>query len=108
MRKVDVYYGDVFAGQLVELARGSYEFTYDDAFFSDPNTPPVSVNLPKKQKVYHSDHIFPVFTNMLPEGANRRALCRFRKVDEKDFFGMLEMICGMDAIGKFVLRKAKE
>lgn len=108
MRKVYVYYGDVFAGQLTELARGSYEFIYDDAFMSDRSTPPVSVNLPKSQKVYHSDHIFPVFTNMLPEGANRRALCRAKKVDESDFFGMLEMICGMDAIGKFVLKSTKE
>jgi len=108
MRKVDVYYGNVFAGQLVELARGSYEFIYDDTFMSDRNTPPVSVNLPKSQKVYYADHIFPVFTNMLPEGANRRALCRVKKVDESDFFGMLEMICEMDAIGKFVLKRPKE
>ena len=96
------------AGQLVELTRGSYEFVYDDAFLADSSTPPVSVNLPKSQKVYQADHIFPVFTNMLPEGANRRALCRVKKVDENDFFGMLEMICGMDAIGKFVLKHAEE
>ena len=108
MRKVNVYYGDVYAGQLVELSRGSYEFTYDDAFRADGSTPPVSVNLPKSQKVYRSERIFPVFTNMLPEGANRRALCRMRKVDENDFFGMLEMICGMDAIGKFVLKRPEE
>ena len=108
MRKVDVYYGDVLAGQLVELAKGNYEFIYDDAFLSDSGTPPVSVNLPKSQKEYHADHIFPVFTNMLPEGANRRAICRVRKVDESDFFGMLEMICGMDAIGKFVLKRIEE
>jgi serine/threonine-protein kinase HipA len=108
MRKVDVYYGDVYAGQLVELAKGDYEFTYDDAFLLDIGTPPVSVNLPKSQKVYRAEKIFPVFTNMLPEGANRMALCRMKKVDEEDFFGMLEMICGMDAIGKFVLKRAEK
>lgn len=59
MRKVNVYYGDVYAGQLVELSRGNYEFTYDDAFRADGSTPPVSVNLPKSQKVYHSERIFP-------------------------------------------------
>lgn len=107
MRKVDVYYGDVFAGQLVKLTKGNYEFTYDDAFLADSNLPSISVNLPKSQKTYHSDHIFPVFTNMLPEGANRRALCRMNKVDENDFFGMLEMICGMDAIGLVVLKEPK-
>ena len=107
MRKVNVYYGETYAGQLVEFSKGSYEFTYDDTFLSDSSTPPVSVNMPKSKKVYHADKIFPVFTNMLPEGANRRALCRLMKVDETDFFGMLEMICGMDAIGKFVLRKVE-
>lgn len=104
---VDVYCGDVFAGQLVELAKGSYEFTYDDAYLVDSDMPPISVNLSKIKKVYHSDRIFPVFTNMLPEGANRKAICRMRKVDENDFFGMLEMICGMDAIGLVVLKKPK-
>lgn len=108
MREVDVYYGDVYAGRLVELAKNSYEFTYDDTFLADTNMPPVSVNLPKTQKVYHANRIFPVFTNRLPEGANRQALCRARKVDENDFFGMLEMVCGMDAIGKFVLKKAHQ
>ena len=60
MRKVDVYCGDVFAGQLVELAKGSYEFTYDDAYLEDNNMPPLSVNLSKSKKVYHSNRIFPV------------------------------------------------
>ena len=107
MRKVAVYYGDIYAGRLTELARGNYEFAYDEDYLADKSLPPVSVNLPKTQRVYHAERIFPVFTNMLPEGANRRALCRARKVDEQDFFGMLEMICGMDAIGKFVLKKAE-
>lgn len=108
MRKVDVYYGDVYAGRLSEIAKGNYVFSYDDKFLADNDTPPVSVNLPKRKKVYHSNRIFPVFTNMLPEGANRRALCRAMKVDEKDIFGMLEMICGMDAIGKFILKKVSD
>lgn len=108
MRKVGVYYGDVYAGHLVELARGDYAFIYDDAFRANSHFPPVSVNLPKSQKEFHADHIFPVFTNMLPEGANRSALCRVKKVDEDDFFGMLEMICGMDTIGMFVLKRIEE
>ena len=52
----------------------------------------LQVNLPKSHKVYHSKQIFPVFTNMLPEGANRRALCRLKKFYRKDFFGLLELI----------------
>lgn len=105
MRKLEVYFGDRYAGLLSELAKDNYIFSYDDSYLADKDVPPVSVNLPKNQKVYQSDHIFPVFTNMLPEGANRRALCRARKVDEEDFFGMLEMICGMDSIGNVILQK---
>lgn len=108
MRRVGVYYGDVYAGMLVELAQGDYAFVYDDAFLANNQFPPVSVNMPKSQKEFYADHIFPVFTNMLPEGANRSALCRVKKVDEHDFFGMLEMICGMDTIGKFVLKRIEE
>lgn len=108
MRKVSVFYGDIYAGQLTELDKGSYEFVYDNAYLNNDTTPPVSVNLPKSQKTYHANHIFPVFTNMLPEGANRRALCRANKVDERDFFGMLEMICGKDVIGKVVLKRAEQ
>ena len=48
MRQVNVYYGNDYAGQLVELSRGNYEFTYDDDFRADSSTPPVSINLPKK------------------------------------------------------------
>ena len=107
MRVLYVYYGDVLAGQLAELAKGSYEFIYDDAFLADSSTPPVSVNMPKSQKTYHSDIMFPVFANLLPEGANRSVLCRINKVDEDDLFGLLEMICGMDTIGLFVLKKSK-
>lgn len=107
MRVLYVYYGDVLAGQLAELAKGSYEFIYDDAFLADSSTPPVSVNMPKSQKAYHSVILFPVFANLLPEGANRSVLCRINKVDEDDLFGMLEMICGMDTIGLFVLKKSK-
>lgn len=108
MRKIGVYYDNVFAGQLVELNKGNYEFSYTDAFLKDNNKPPVSVNLPKSEKVYHSNYIFPVFTNMLPEGNNRRYLCRVNKIDEDDFFGMLEMVCGKDTVGKFALNKILE
>lgn len=105
MRKLEIYFGDRYAGLLSELGKGNYVFSYDDSYLVDKDVPPISVNLPKNKKVFQADHIFPIFTNMLPEGANRRALCRAKKVDEEDFFGMLEMICGMDNIGKVILKQ---
>lgn len=105
MRKVEVYYGSRHAGQLRELSKDNYEFEYDTKYISDSQMPSISVTLPKKEEVFQSSSIFPFFTNLLPEGANRKAMCMANKVDERDFFGMLEMICGLDCIGNVTLRK---
>ena len=105
MRTIEVYCDNMHAGQLREVSRQQYEFVYTAEYLSDNTKPPISVNLPKRQEVFKSNKIFPFFTNLLLEGGNRRALCRTRKVDEKDFFGMLEMICDMDCIGNVTLRK---
>ena len=47
---------------------------------------PVSLTMPFSEAPYQSDYLFPVFTNMLPEGANRKIVCRSWRLDEKDFF----------------------
>lgn len=36
---------------------------------------------------------------MLPEGANRKIICRSSRIDEKDFFGMLMAMADRDFIG---------
>lgn len=105
MRKVEVYVDNRYAGRLTEWSVGDYEFAYDADYLADAQTPPVSLTLPKRREAYRSDRIFPFFTNLLPEGANRKAMCTVHKVDEQDFGGMLQMICGMDCIGNVTLRK---
>ncbi|MBQ8486089.1 MAG: HipA N-terminal domain-containing protein [Prevotella sp.] len=52
MRKVAVYFGDIYAGRLTELARNSYEFAYNEDYLADKSLPPVSVNLPKTQRFF--------------------------------------------------------
>ena len=61
--------------------------------------PPISVTLPKRVETYESEHLFPLFSNMLPEGANRKIICRSSRIDEKDFFGMLMAMADRDFIG---------
>lgn len=104
MRSVKVYNNDVLAGELVENAPGDYVFRYDNDYYSNPQAKSISLTLPKTQQEYHSKQIFPFFTNMLPEGGNRRVMCRHYKVDENDFFGMLMMVRGADFIGAINLR----
>ena len=105
MRKVEIFVGNRHAGQLKELAKNDYEFSYDEAYLADDSTMPISITLPKSKRVFRSTRIFPFFTNLLPEGANRRAMCTSKKVEEQDFFGMLEMIGGLDWIGNVTLMR---
>ena len=105
MRRVEVYVDNRHAGHLTEWNVDDYEFVYNAEYLADSQTPSVSLSLPKRSEAYRSNHIFPFFTNLLPEGANRKAMCTAYKVDEQDFFGMLQMICGLDCIGNVTLRK---
>ena len=61
--------------------------------------PPLSLSLPKRIEAYEAESLFPFFTNLLPEGANRKVVCREKRIDENDFFGMLMATVGTDMIG---------
>ena len=99
MRQLEVYVNDVKAGMLTELNPGKgYTFAYDEAYVAS-DLPPVSLSLPKRTEMYEAENMFPFFTNMLPEGANRKVVCREKRIDENDFFGMLMATVGTDMIG---------
>ena len=99
MRQLDVYVNGQKAGVLTEQNPGrGYAFCYDDAYLASDG-PSISVTLPKRKEAYNSPGLFPFFMNMLPEGANRRVICRLSRVDESDFFGLLSAMAGKDFIG---------
>lgn len=41
---------------------------------------------------------------MLPEGANKRIVCREHKIDENDLFGLLNCFSGKDIIGAITVK----
>jgi len=99
MRQLEVYVNDVKAGTLTELNPGKgYRFAYSEAYVAS-DCPPVSLSLPKRIEAYEAESMFPFFTNLLPEGANRKVVCREKRIDENDFFGMLMATVGTDMIG---------
>ncbi len=105
MRQLLVYNNDTFAGTLTELVRGGRcRFQYDDAYLASP-LQPVSFTMPKRQEPYEADYLFPFFTALLPEGANRRYICRSKHIDEQDLFGLLDAMAGADFIGAVNIRK---
>ena len=77
MRKAIVYCHDTEAGFLEESTPGrGYTFTYDKQYMMDRTHDPVSLTMPFREEPYQSDYLFPVFTNMLPEGAKQKDGCR--------------------------------
>jgi len=107
MRKATVFYKGEEAGWLTGNDDGSFTFRYSDLWMADSQKPPISLTLPKIQKEYRSDHLFPFFFNMLPEGSNKETICRLMRIDGKDLFGLLLAAAGDDAIGAVTL-KAEE
>ena len=81
-----------------------YSFQYYKEYLDSP-LPPISATLPKRTDTYYSEHLFPFFSNMIPEGANRRVICRSLKIDEQDFFGLLEAMADRDFIGAVNIRR---
>lgn len=108
MRQLMVLSNGWPAGLLTERFPGkSYVFEYDKGYlYSGMN--PVSVTLPLREDSYESEKLFPFFANMIPEGANRKMICRARRIDENDLFGILEAMADSDTIGSVTVRSIDE
>ena len=107
MRQLAVYFNNVKAGILTEKYPGKdYSFQYLDEYV-DSTMPPISITFPKQKKVYISEHLFPFFSTMLPEGSNRRVICNTQRIDENDSFGLLTTMADKDFIGAINVRRIK-
>ncbi len=105
MRAAKVYMNKIPAGVLTENNDGSFTFRYDDDYLSTPCYSSISLTLPKTQREYHSETLFPFFSNMLSEGVNRRIQSHKFKIDEKDNFGLLLATAQNDTIGAITIVK---
>ncbi|MDE6463565.1 MAG: HipA N-terminal domain-containing protein [Muribaculaceae bacterium] len=105
MKQLAVYFNDTKAGVLTEHQPGAgYSFQYCEDYLAS-SLPPVSATLPLRADAFRSEHLFPFFSNMLPEGTNRRVICRSLRIDENDFFGLLEAMADKDFIGAVNVRR---
>jgi len=99
-----VYNNGILAGFLEKASNGVYTFQYEDAYFQNHQLPPVSLTLPKTQKEYHSEKLFPFFYGLLSEGVNKDIQCRLLKIDERDSFTRLLLTAGNDTIGAITIK----
>lgn len=105
MRKAKVLYKQEWAGTLIQDDEGGFAFSYNKSWLDDASKPPVSLTLPKQEQAFYSDHLFPFFYNMLPEGTNRETVCYHLRIDENDHFGILMATVKTDAIGAVSIEK---
>jgi len=104
MRKAAVYRNGILAGILTEETRQRFVFSYDDTYFHDTSQPAISLTLPKSNKEYIGDCLFPFFFNMLSEGVNRKLQSAQLRIDEEDHFGLLMATAQYDTVGAVTVR----
>lgn len=102
-----VLYNGREAGRL-EKIKGKYSFTYNKEYISSSHNRPISITMPLSESPYESDMLFPVFTNMLSEGMNKRMQCRMLKIDENDYFRLLIETTKVDSIGPLTIKTINE
>ena len=104
MRACRVYVNNRLAGILTEESRESYQFEYDDAYWSDPSSAALCLNMPKSHKSYHSATLFPFFFNLLSEGENRKFQSAYLHIDPQDDFGFLLATAQYDTAGAITVQ----
>lgn len=97
MREGLVYYKDKFAGIISENEDG-FIFKYDIEYLKDENSKPISLTLPKQLESYESKILFPFFDGLIPEGWLLNIAVKNWKLNTKDRFGLLLLLC-KDCIG---------
>jgi HipA-like protein len=105
MRKAEVLYKDMPAGVLIQHDDGTFSFSYSDYWLLDSTKPSIGVGFPKTDKTYRASFLFPLFYNMLPEGANKSWICAALRIDKDDYFGILVNIANVDTIGAIKINK---
>ncbi|MFU8859127.1 MAG: HipA N-terminal domain-containing protein [Cyclonatronaceae bacterium] len=107
MKSANVYRNGELVGDLTRYSPNLYTFEYDDNWFNNPQKPPVSLTMPKTEKIYRADHLFPCFYNLLSEGVNRRLQSMQLKIDESNYFDLLLATAQTDTIGAITLKPKK-
>jgi serine/threonine-protein kinase HipA len=108
MRHAKIIYKEEEAGLLTQHDDASFTFRYHDAWLANSDKQSISLTLPKTQQEFHANYLFPFFFNMLPEGANKQALCKQLRIDADDYFGLLITAAKNDSIGAVRVIKTEQ
>lgn len=100
MRQCKVFVNKEEAGILKEENSELYTFSYKDGYKGRA----ISLTMPVRSEMYTSEFLFPVFYNMLSEGANRKLQSQLLHIDENDDFGIMLATAQTDTIGALTVK----
>jgi len=97
MRQGEIWVHKDLAGILSENEEG-YHFKYDTDYLNQKGSLPVSLSLPLQEETFHSEHLFPFFDGLIPEGWLLDIAQKNWKLNPRDRMGLLLTTC-RDCIG---------
>lgn len=101
MKKAKVFVDGNYAGELIELKKGSeYEFVYSQDYEGSS----VSLTMPVSKKPFRFERFPPFFEGLLPEGPMLEALLKKAKIDENDYFEQIVRVGG-DLVGNVTVER---
>lgn len=97
MKQAKVLMRDQFAGVLTENEDG-YFFAYDPEYLNSEGAEAISLTMPLRREVYHSNVLHPFFDGLIPEGWLLDIAEKNWKIDNRDRMSLL-LACCRECIG---------
>lgn len=98
MKVGQVYYDNEFCGTITQTDDNIFIFEYDETWFINPDSKSISLTMPKTQKKYVSNILFPFFDGLIPEGYLLEVALKKFNIARNDRMTLLLKTCG-DPIG---------
>jgi serine/threonine-protein kinase HipA len=98
MRRGNVYYKNVIAGQIIETSEGDYVFQYDENYITAHPTQYITFSMPVRAAPYKDNRLFPFFEGLIPEGWLLDIATKNWKIKSNDRMGLL-LACCQNCIG---------
>lgn len=92
MRETEVYFYDTLAGLLWEDEDG-FHYQYDEVYLNTESASCISQTLPLQREPFRSQHLFPFFDGLIPEGWILEIAISSWKLNPRDRMGLLCSCC---------------
>ncbi|MHC4884148.1 MAG: HipA N-terminal domain-containing protein [Planctomycetota bacterium] len=96
-RRANILFFMERVGELSEDENG-YRFQYTPPYVRKENPTAISLTLPVQPDAFHSEHLFPFFDGLIPEGWLLDLATESWKINPRDRMGLL-LACCRECIG---------